>query len=74
MQITGKSRPMNPALISDVVLETRYSNSLNCIMLVETNLTQVEAYYISLADVETFTVHLCFIMSPGKMIFAVLEL
>jgi len=43
-------------------------------MLVETNLTQVEAYYISLADVETFTVHLCFIMSPGKMIFAVLEL
>ena len=32
-----------------------YSNSLNCIILVETtHLTQVE-YYISLADVRSFT-------------------
>jgi len=48
-----------------------YSNSFNCIMLVEkTHLTQVE-YCISLADIRHSPL---FYHRPGKMIFAVLEL
>jgi len=51
-----------------------HTNSLNCIMLVETtHLTQVMNSLLYFAC-RRKDVHLCFIMSPGKMIFAVLEL
>ena len=52
-----------------------YSNSLNCIMLVETTpLTQLVSLSLLYFGCRRKNVHLCFIMSPGKMIFAVLEL